>query len=156
MAKLTGTKHGDAANDLLDFYQGKAKELEEAGQFFMAAVALGLALECAILAYLLVEFDEDNGGELEIPHSIGLAELIGAANSIEVLDAPARGPTAAPRGRGSRTPTRAAESLRRARNMIHPARALREGFDPRKFTRRQLREHKAMYKFVIDSLLRNL
>jgi len=40
---LTGTKHGDAANDLLDFYFEKARELEEHGQYFMAAIALCLA-----------------------------------------------------------------------------------------------------------------
>jgi hypothetical protein len=33
----------------------------------MAAVALGLALETAVLTYLLVEFGEENSGELEIP-----------------------------------------------------------------------------------------
>lgn len=70
MGKLTGTRHGDAANDLLAFYQDKANELEESGQNFMAAVALGLALEAAILTYLLVEFGEDNGGELKIPDSV--------------------------------------------------------------------------------------
>ena len=67
MTRLTGTQHGDAANELLGFYQDKVRELENAGQYFMAAVALGFALETAILAYLLVEFGEDNGGELKNP-----------------------------------------------------------------------------------------
>ena len=49
------------------FYQDKAHELEESGQYFMAAIALGFAIETAVLAYLLVEFGEENGGELEIP-----------------------------------------------------------------------------------------
>ena len=50
MGKLTGTRHGDAANDLMAFYQDKAHELEEAGQYFMAAIALGFAIETAVLA----------------------------------------------------------------------------------------------------------
>jgi hypothetical protein len=33
MGKLTGTRYGDAANELFAFYQDKAQELEEAGQF---------------------------------------------------------------------------------------------------------------------------
>ena len=52
MGVLTGTLHGDAANDLLGFYQDKAHELEETGQYFMAAIALAFALETAVLAYL--------------------------------------------------------------------------------------------------------
>ena len=72
MGKLTGTKHGDAANALFTFYEDKVHELEDSGQYFMAAVALALALETAVLTYLLVEFGEDNGGELEIPDAISI------------------------------------------------------------------------------------
>jgi hypothetical protein len=62
-------------------------ELEEAGQYFMAAVALALALETAVLTYLLVEFGK-KGAELQIPDSVNLSELIEAANEIGVLNAP--------------------------------------------------------------------
>jgi hypothetical protein len=88
MAKLTGTHHGDAANELLVFYQNKAHELERCGQYFVAAIALAFALETAVLTYLLVEFGEDNGGELKIPASVNMSELIEAANEIDVLNAP--------------------------------------------------------------------
>jgi hypothetical protein len=54
MTKLTGTKHGDAANELLGFYAEKADQLADAGQYFMSAVALAFAIETAVLAYLLV------------------------------------------------------------------------------------------------------
>jgi hypothetical protein len=33
----------------------------------MAAVALGAALETALLTFMLAEWGEDNGGELKIP-----------------------------------------------------------------------------------------
>ncbi len=89
MGKLTGTRHGDAANNLFAFYGDKVGELEKAGQYFMAAIALGFALETAILTYLLVEFGEDDGtGELEIPDSADMGQLIEAANEIDVLNAP--------------------------------------------------------------------
>jgi hypothetical protein len=56
MGKLTGTRHGDAANDLLTFYSEKATELEDSGQFFMAAIALGgvgfLEKKCRLLSLL--------------------------------------------------------------------------------------------------------
>ena len=70
MGKLTGTRYGDAANDLFAFYQGKAHELEEAGQYYMSAIALAFALETGVLTYLLVEFGEENGGELKIPDKV--------------------------------------------------------------------------------------
>ena len=60
-------------------------ELEDAGQYFMAAV-VAFALETAILRYVLVEFGEDNGGELEIPDSVNMGELIDAPNEIDVLN----------------------------------------------------------------------
>jgi hypothetical protein len=41
MGKLTGTEHGDAANDLVAFYQQESEKLEAAGSYFMAAIALG-------------------------------------------------------------------------------------------------------------------
>jgi hypothetical protein len=82
MAKLTGTLHGDAANALMAFYQEQVKTLEGSGHYFMAAVALGLALETAVLTYLLVEFGEENGGELQIPASVNMAELLAVANEI--------------------------------------------------------------------------
>jgi hypothetical protein len=88
MGNLTGTRHGDAANELLSFYVTKADELEQAEQYFMAAIALALALETGVLTYLLVEFGEENGGELEIPDSVNMSELIAAANEIDILNAP--------------------------------------------------------------------
>lgn len=150
MGKLTGTRHGDAANALLGFYQEKVKELEEAGQYFMAAVALGFALETLILTYLLVEFGEDNGGELEIPDSVNLSELIEAANEIDVLNAPIDIPSQA---RDDDIPPKhvakdVVDKVRQFRNVIHPARALRRGYDPRSFTQEELENLKEMYRRV--------
>lgn len=157
MGKLTGTRHGDAANDLFLFYKGKARELEESGQYFMAAVALGLALETAVLSYLLVEFDEDNGGELQIPDSVNMSELIEAANEIDVLTAPIDIPSHVGGDENSEPPKYVAkevvDKIRRFRNLIHPARALKESFDPRTFTREQLEELKEMYESVLHSLV---
>lgn len=79
MGKLTGAIHGDAANDLLAFYSDKVNELEDSGQYFMAAIALGFALETAILTYFLVEFGDDNDEELEVPDTVGMKDLFEAA-----------------------------------------------------------------------------
>jgi hypothetical protein len=136
MGKLTGTHYGDAANTLFAFYGDKAQELEQAGQYFMAAIALSFALETGILTYLLVEFGEENGGELEIPDNVNMAALIEACNEIDVLNAPIDTPSHV---REDDTPPKyvakdVVDKIRKFRNLIHPAVALREGYDPSTFS----------------------
>jgi hypothetical protein len=72
--------------NFLAFYAKKVEELEKSGQYFMAAIALGLHSRPPSSPAL--EFGEDNGGELQIPDSVDVAELIEAANEIDVLNAP--------------------------------------------------------------------
>jgi hypothetical protein len=155
MGKLTGTKHGDAANALFAFYSDKAHELEEAGQYFMAAIALAFGIETGVLTYLLVEFGEENGGELQIPDDVNFFNLIGAANEIDVLSAPIDIPSHV-RDDGQQ-PKHAAkdvvDQIRKFRNRIHPAAALREGYDPRNFTKEDLAELREMAESVAHSLL---
>lgn len=155
MGKLTGSRHGDAANDLLLFYTDKFHELEDSRQYFMAAVALGLALESAVLTYLLVEFGEENGGELEIPDSVNMSSLIEAANEIDVLNAPINIPSHV---REDEKPPKyiakdVVDKIRKFRNLIHPARALKESYDPRTFSLEHLKEFKEMYESVMHSLM---
>ena len=158
MAKLTGTLHGDAANELLGFYWDKANELGDAGQYFMAAIALAFGLETAVLAYLLVEFGEDNGRELEIPASVNMAELIEAANEIDVLNAPIYISSLAGGDDDENSPPKyvakdVIDKIRRFRNLIHPARALKDAYNPRSFTCEDLQEFRDMQESVIHSLL---
>jgi hypothetical protein len=157
MGILTGTRHGDAANELMSFYQDKVHELEQSGQYFMAAIALAFALETAVLTYLLVEFGEENGGELEIPDTVNMSELIEAANEIDVLSAPINMPSHVG-GDENTVPTKhvakdVVDKIRRFRNLIHPARALKESYDPRSFTAAQFTELKDMFESVLHSLL---
>jgi hypothetical protein len=154
--KLTGTRHGDAANELLAFYEEKAHELEESGQYFMAAIALAFALETAILTYLLVEFGEDDGsGELQIPDSVNMSELIEAANEIDVLSAPINVPSHV--REDDQPPKHVArdvvDKIRCFRNLIHPANSLKQSFDPRTFTQDQLQQFKEMCESVKHSLV---
>jgi len=157
MGKLTGTRHGDAANDLLLFYTDKVHELEASGQCFMAGVTLGFALETAVLTFLLVEFGEENGGGLEIPDSVNMADLIQAANEIDVLNAPIDTPSHTRDDDSQALPKHVArdvvDKIRKLRNLIHPGRALKESYDPRTFTQEQLTEFKEMYESVMHSLL---
>jgi hypothetical protein len=124
----------------------------------MAAIALAFALETAVLAYLLVEFGEEDGsGELQIPDTVNFSELIKAANQIEVLNAPINIPSHLGGDEDSTPPKHIAKDvvdrIRRFRNFIHPARALSESFDPRTFTSEQFNELKDIYESVLHSLL---
>jgi hypothetical protein len=157
MGILTGTEHGEAANRLLGFYSDKVIALENTGEYFMAAIALGFALETALLTYLLIEFGPDNGGPLEIPDRVGMKELIMAANQIDVLNAPIGVPSHLNDDDDPTPPKHVAKEvvgkIQALRNMIHPARALRRNYDPHTFSREQFEEYKAMYKSVMHSLL---
>ena len=156
MGKLTGTRHGDAANNLFAFYQDKAGELESAGQYLMAAIALAFAAETAVLTYLLVEFAEDNGGELQIPDTVNFSELISAANEVDVLSAPIDTPSHLAEGDDVYPQNMAKEvidTIRTFRNLIHPARALQGSFDPSTFTRERFETYKEMYRSVMHSLM---
>lgn len=155
MQALTGTQHGDAANNLLAFYVDRVNELEQSGQYFMAAIALAFALETSILTFLLVEFGDDNGGELEVPSSVGMSDLIEAANCFDVLNAPIDVPSHSSEddAHPKHVAKDAADKIRRFRKLIHPARALMESYDPRTFTLKDLEEYKEMYNSVTHSLL---
>ncbi len=155
MGKLKGSQYGDVANKLFAFYQDKAHELEEVGQYYMAAIALAFALETGILTYLLVEFGEENGGELEIPDKVNMVELIEACNEIDVLNAPIDIPSHV---RQDNKPPKfvakdVVDKIRKFRNLVHPAAALRESYDPSTFTKEQLGNFKNMYESVTHSLL---
>lgn len=158
MGKLNCTHHGDAANTLFAFYLTKAQELKESGQYFMAAIALAFGVETAILTYLLVEFGEENGGEMQIQDSVGFLELIGVANELGVLSAPIDTPSHV--RDDDQKPKYAADGvvdrIRKFRNLVHPAVALRQGYDPNNFTANDLSEFEEMYESVMHSLLYNL
>jgi hypothetical protein len=155
MGKLTGTQHGDAANALFAFYAEKAHELEDAGQWFMAAVALALGVETCILTYLLVEFGDENGGELQIPDDVNFSQLIEAANEVDVLNAPID--TASHVRDDDQKPKYVAKDvvdrIKKFRNLIHPGAALRQGYDPRTFTKEDLAEFCDMFASVTHSLM---
>jgi hypothetical protein len=153
MGILTGTRHGDEANALLHFYQRQAKRLEASRSYFMAAVALGAALETALLTYMLVEWGEDNGGELEIPDDVRLSDLLEAAKEFDLLDAV--------QFRQSRkTPAlslvKVIHEIQAMRNNLHPARALRKSFNPASFKVKEYRRLRDIYSTVIENLLHHL
>jgi hypothetical protein len=74
---------------------------------------------------------DDNGGELEIPASVNMAELIEAANEIDVLSAPINIPSLVGGDDDHNSPPKhvargVIDNIRRFRKLIHPTRALKD------------------------------
>lgn len=86
-----------------------------------------------------------------------MSELITAANEIDVLNAPINIPSHIGADEDDEPPKHVArevvDRIRRFRNLIHPARALKESFAPRAFTIGQLKEFREMYELVLHSLI---
>jgi len=91
---------------------------------------------------------------------VDFSELIKAANEIDVLNAPINIPSHVGEDENTDTPKHVAkdviEKIRRFRNLIHPACALRKSYDPRTFTHEQLEEFKEMYESILHSLLHHI
>ena len=150
MGKLTETKHADDATKLLTFYQNEANRLEASGSYFMAAVALGAALETALLLFMLVEWDEAEGVETEIPDKVLLDELIKAAKEFDLLGAVKFQGVGQ---EGTRSVEDVIHEIQGMRNNLHPGKALRRCFDPAAFDAARYQRLRAIYLAVIDNLL---
>lgn len=150
MGYLTGSKHWDAANELLVTFHNQARQLESAGLYFMAAVALGAALETALLAFMFAEWDE-NAGEPTLPDRLTLDDLISAAKQIDVLAA-----TKYESGGVYHSVEKVIHEIQWMRNNLHAARALRTGFNPAAFDKTQYQRLRDIYSAVMDNLLRNI
>ena len=86
-----------------------------------------------------------------------MSELIAVANEIDVLNAPINIPSHSGSDVNKHPPKHLAkdvvDKIRQFRNLIHPARALKEFYDPRIFTKEQFEHYKEMYDSVMHSLV---
>jgi hypothetical protein len=99
---------------------------------------------------MLVEWGEENGGELEVPHKVAMDELIDAAKQFDLLNAVKFQES------GHSVPCSVEHVIREIqemRNNIHPAKALRKSFDPSSFDADNYRRLYLIYRTVLDNLL---
>lgn len=114
---------------------------------------MGAALETALLTYMLVEWGEDNGGELEIPDEVSLDDLIKAANQFELLNAVR---FKEPDLSGDHPVEKVIREIQWMRNNLHPAKALRKSFDPASFEKAQYQRLREIFIAVTENLLHYL
>src|SRR5580704_17308797 len=88
MANFTTTKHAELASKITSYWQQQAAREVEAESWFMAALALGCALEAMLYNYFIVwGGDEgcDPAKDGEIPDDLGLHHLIELAKHADLL-----------------------------------------------------------------------
>lgn len=152
MAKFTCTQHGDQANALVLYWNKQHKREAKAKQWFMAALALGCLLEAWLYAYFIIWSggdDDDSSKDEQIPDRLALYDLLDAAKQVDLLT-----PGKFKDEFGDHAIEDVVHEIRLLRNNIHAGAALREGFDPAKFKKKDYMRLKKIFVAVWDNFER--
>jgi hypothetical protein len=154
MAKLTCTKHGDQATHLVLYWREQTEREVKAPSWFMAALALGSALEAVMYAYFIVwtgDEENDPAKDGKVPDDIALFDLIEPAKEFDLLS------SVNFNGKfGEHAVEDVILEISHMRNNVHAGVALRKNFDPAKFTKRQYMRLQDIFDAVLDNYNRNL
>jgi len=154
MAKFTCTKHGDQANDLVFYWRRQTKREVKARSWFMAALALGSALEAMMYAYFIIWTGDDGNDpakDEKVPDDMALFDLIDAAKQFDLLSL-----VKFKDKFGEHAVENVVLEISRMRNNVHAGVALRKDFNPAKFTKRQYMRLQGIFDAVVDNYNRNL
>lgn len=154
MANFTCTKHGGLANKIAVYWQKQTEREIEAKSWFVAALALGSALEAMLYAFFIIwSGDEGNdpAKDEEIPDHWALHDLIEAAKQIDLLT-----PAKFKDRFGEHAVENVIPEIRRMRNNIHAGVALRNGFDPARFGKKEFERLHQIFRVVVDNWERKL
>jgi hypothetical protein len=154
MANFTCTKHGDLANEIALYWQKQTKREIQAKSWFMAALALGSALEGMLYAYFIIWTGDDGNDPVkddEIPDDLVLHDLIEAAKQVDLLT-----PIKFKDKFGEHAVENVIAEIRHMRNNIHAGVALKNGFDPAKFSEKEFERLYEVFLVVLDNWERNL
>ena len=154
MAKFTCTKHGDQANDLVVYWRRQTKREVKARSWFMAALALGSALEAMMYAYFIIWSGDDGSDPAKderVPDAMVLFDLIEAAKQFDLLSS-----IKFKDKFGEHAVEDVILEISRMRNNVHAGVALRKNFNPAKFTERQYMRLQDIFDAVADNYSRNL
>jgi hypothetical protein len=149
MAKFTCTLHGDQANALVRYWSKQHKREAKARQWCMAAVALGCLLEAWLYAYFIIwSGDEGNDPAKDelIPDGLVLNDLLDGAKQLDLLT------TVKFKDKlGDHAVQDVVHEVRNLRNSIHAGVALRKGFDPARFTKKDYMRLKKIFDAVCEN-----
>lgn len=152
MAEFTCTLNGDQANALVRYWAEQHTREAQAKQWFMAAMALGCLLEAFLYCYFIIWSGDENNNPSEdgqIPDSLVLNDLLDAAKQVDLLT-----PGKFKDKFGDHAVQDVVHEIRHLRNSIHAGVALRKGFDPAKFTKKDYMRLKKIFDAVWDNFER--
>jgi hypothetical protein len=152
MAKFTHTKHADLANKIALYWQKQTQREIKEKEWFMAALALGSALEAMLYVYFIIwTGNEDPAKDEEIPNDWVLHDLIEAAKQVDLLS-----PAKFKDKFGEHGVENVIDEIRHMRNNLHAGVALRNNFDPSQFTEQEFKRLYEIFKVVMDNWERKL
>jgi hypothetical protein len=149
MAKFTATKHAELANKIVLYWQKQTEREVKAKQWFMAALALGSALEAMLYAYFIIwtgDPGSDPAKDQQIPDRLVLDDLIKAANQIDLFT------TVKFKDKyGEHAVANVIDEIRHIRNCLHAGVSLRKDFNPAKFKKQDFQRLYAIFLVVLDN-----
>ncbi|MGD0164653.1 MAG: hypothetical protein ABSB39_19450 [Candidatus Sulfotelmatobacter sp.] len=154
MAEFTCTRHGDQANELVLYWRRQTKREVKARSWFMAALALGSALEAMMYAYFIIWSGDDGNDptrDEKVPDDLVLFDLIEAAKQIDLLSS-----VKFKDKFGEHAVEDVITEIRHMRNNVHAGVALRRNFNPAKFKKRDYMRLQGILDAVLDNYNRNL
>src|SRR5262245_36485087 len=131
MVQFTCTKHGDQANELVLYWRREMERQVKARSWFMAALALGSALEAMMYAYFIIWSGDDGNdpsNDEQIPANLVLFDLIEAAKQVDLLNS-----VKFKDKFGEHAVQDVITEIRHMRNNVHAGVAMRNNFNPAKF-----------------------
>ncbi len=154
MAQFTCTKHGDRANELVLYWRGQTEREVKAKSWFMAALALGSALEAMMYAYFIIWSGDDGNDpskDEKIPDDLVLFNLIEAAKQLDLLSS-----VKFKDKFGEHAVEDVITEIRQMRNNVHAGVALRKNFNPAKFKKKDYMRLRDIFDAVLDNYNRKL
>lgn len=152
MPHFTSTKHGNLATDLTKYWLKQNERETKAKQWFMAALAIGCALEALLYGYFIIwGGDADPSKDEQIPDNLVLNDLLDAARQIDILT-----PIKFKDKFGAHAVQNVVNEIRHMRNNIHAGVALRKNFNPAKFRKKDYLRIERIFAVVMDNWERNL
>ncbi len=150
MEQLTCTKHGDQANELALYWYRQTEREIKAEAWFMAALALGAALEAMLYAYYIIwTGDEgcDPSKDEKLSDRLVLHDLIEGAKKADLLS------SVKFRDKfGEHAVEDVITEIREMRNNVHAGVALRNDFNPAKFTKEEFKRLQEIFSAVADNV----
>lgn len=149
MAKFTCTDHADLANKIAAYWREQTERQIKAEEWFMAALALGSALEAMLYAYFIIWTGDDGNDpakDQKIPANLALFNLIEEAKQADLMVAAKFKDEF-----GEHAVEGVINDIQHMRNNVHAGVALKNNFDPSKFPKGEFMRLQGIFLAFLDS-----